>query len=260
MNSIVVRSAPFLLLLATAALLASCGSSSCSRACKKIDKCVGDSGVDVTCPLSAKCDTVEKCKAQCIDDATCDAILGKDPQGQQALAECLAKCDSTSQSDGMVPQDLGTIEQGPPPDQTLPEDQIVLPDFPPSPDVMPLPDTISSPAVGKFCNDLLLSDQKFTADLKVGSGSSQVTFSAYSGECSPVVGVTCQTIPTGSNLAIEVTDGTQTLMTGNITQSINAGEEWLFILTVDSTTQQATLQGGPFDPQYQCKSTDPFNP
>jgi hypothetical protein len=125
---------------------------------------------------------------------------------------------------------------------------------------MPLPDTISSPAVGKFCNDLLLSDQKFTAELKIGSGSSQVTFSAYSGECSPVVGVTCPTIPTGSNLAIAVTDGTQTLMTGNITQSITAGEEWLFILTVDSSTQQATLQGGPFDPQYKCSSTDPFNP
>ena len=87
-----------------------------------------------------------------------------------------------------------------------------------------------------------------------------MTFSAYSGECSPVVGVTCPAIPTGSNLAVEVTDGSQTLMSGTITNSINAGEEWFFLLTVDSSTQQATLQGGPFDPQYQCKSTNPFSP
>jgi hypothetical protein len=240
-----------LAVLSLAAALSACGSGNkCKKACKRIEQCHGDAGSSAPpCTLSAECSPVEECQAGCIQGASCAAITGADQAGQQAMQACMAQCASKppSADTAVTLPDSMTMDQGPPVD--LPPQ---YPDYNfPTPDSTP-----SGPPVGKFCNDVLLGGNKFTATLKVGTGT---TFSAYSGECQPALNVPCKLIPPGSNTTVEVTDGTQTLFSGTFTQEIKQGEEWLFFFTVNSSSQ-AELQGGPLKPGNKCATTDPFKP
>jgi hypothetical protein len=234
-----------------AALLAACGSSNkCKKACKRIAECYGDAGSSAPpCTLSAECSAAEECQAGCIENASCGAITGTDQPGQQAMQGCIAQCGATP-----PPADKGVIL----PEGSVPLDGPTLSDLPIWPDQsVPSPDTTpGGPPVGKFCNNVLLDGNNFTATLKLGTST---TFTAYSGECDPVVNVPCKLIPPGSNISVEVTDGTQVLASGTIS-AINQGEEWLILFTIDTTTNQAVLQGGPFNPGNKCSTTDPFSP
>jgi hypothetical protein len=251
----VTKRTHWLVVLTVGLVLAGCGGGNrCNKACKKVKQCYGDAGGAPPCTLSATCAPAEECQAGCINNASCETIKGTDQAGQQAMQACIAQCAS----------------KPPPPDQgPLPEGGMLLDGPPPVLDLPPLPDDFfvppdsapSGPPVAKFCNNVVLGGNNFTATFTVGSGASQVTFTAYSGECSTKKGIPCIVIPTGSNLPLEVKDGSgQSLWAGSITQAVNSGEEWMFIYTLDSSTSEAVLEGGPFRPGNKCSTTDPFIP
>jgi len=91
-----------------AALLAGCSSKGpCKKACDKIAECMGidlyhdgSPGSTWTCPLSEACSPEESCRAGCIDQASCPAILGEDPAAEQELLGCQSECHSASPPDG----------------------------------------------------------------------------------------------------------------------------------------------------------------
>jgi hypothetical protein len=129
-----VRRATLAALAATTLAAAGCGGeSTCKQACNKTAQCLGiklDAGTghdavtksgsstssgkttSWTCPLPTECNSArDKCRARCVVDAPCEAILGKDAVAAAALAKCQAECAklkddggvSTPGYDGLVP-------------------------------------------------------------------------------------------------------------------------------------------------------------
>lgn len=249
-----MRTLSLLLTMALPALLVACGGGNkCKTACRKIQTCYGETGGAPACTLSAACSPAELCQAKCINNASCDAITGADLAQQKALQSCIDACTTTKTDTWIILPEGGAPDLGP-------SDSWMLPDLPQTPDYGPPPDGPAGPPVGKFCNDTMIDGNPYTATLYLGSGASQVTMQAYSGQCSPVVGVACPVIPTGTGLPAEITDGTQPLLSGNLSQEIKMGEEWAFILQWNSSTSQAEFQVGQFKPGYKCQTTDLFTP
>lgn len=241
------------LVLLVMVLAAGCSSGDkCSKACKKIERCYGDAGgAAPACTFSAACSPREECQARCILDADCAAIMQQAP----SLVQCMAACASVPTGDtGIVIPEGGTyLDLGPSPEGGMPDFYVPPPDYGgPQPDVY----QPSGPPRAKFCNGLVLNNQSFTATLKLGTAPNQWVVSAYSDECQPVPGISCPVIPTMSNPTVELTDGTQTLISGTINVTIQNDQEWLFIATVDSS-QQATVQAGQFRSGYAC-TDDPL--
>ena len=105
-----------------------CGSKSkCEKACKMKADCVRAANPGWKCPLSAQCDPTEECLANCILNASCDAMTGTDPQAATALQACEALCTGAKPDTGNP--DHGPAHDGPAPDKG-----------PPSPDLKPWPD------------------------------------------------------------------------------------------------------------------------
>ena len=111
--------------------------------------------------------------------------------------------------------------------------------------------------MGKFCHNLVDKDNKtITLTLKLGSGSKQVSLSAWTGACSTVVGVQCHELPQGNNMPLEVWYNGQVMVQGSST--IGAGEEWVIVLTLDKDNNPV-FQGGKLNAGYTCMSTKAFN-
>jgi hypothetical protein len=112
-------------------------------------------------------------------------------------------------------------------------------------------------SVGKFCH--VLVDKKtsgaITLTMKIGTGAKQVSLSAWSNACSTVVGVQCHELPVGNNQPVEF--WLQGQMVANGSASIGAGEDWIFVLDIDSAGQ-AKLTSGPLKTGYTCQSFNPF--
>ena len=112
-------------------------------------------------------------------------------------------------------------------------------------------------SVGKFCH--VLVDKKtsgaITLTMKIGSGPNQVSLSAWSNACSTVVGVQCHQLPVGNNQPVEF--WLQGQMVANGSASIGAGEDWIFVLDIDSAGQ-AQLTSGALKTGYTCQSFNPF--
>jgi hypothetical protein len=96
-------------------LMAGCGGSTCKRACKKMEECLGinqdgDGEARWTCPFADTCNPVLACKARCVMDADCQAVIGDLP----LLKSCIKKCDEEPArlDQGGLPPDRGA----PPPD------------------------------------------------------------------------------------------------------------------------------------------------
>lgn len=225
------------------------GGSKCSKACRKIDQCYGDAGGAPACTFSAACTQVEQCQASCISNASCDALMGKDPTAQQALQACIAQC-------GAVPADQSVIipeggaDMGPFPEWGLPD--VYVPD-----DIAPTADLYTGPPRAKFCNNLLLDNNKFTAHLTLGTQPSQWVAQAYSGECQPVLNVQCPIIPLMTNPTVDISDGTQSVVSGTLNITITNGQHWIFAATVDANSQ-ATVEASQLKPEYPCQTTDIF--
>ena len=112
-------------------------------------------------------------------------------------------------------------------------------------------------SVGKFCHNLVdKSDQTITMTLKIGTGSSQVSLSAWTNACSTVLGVQCHQLPIGNNMPMEVWLGSQVVVKGSAT--IGPGEEWVIVLTMDKDGNPE-FQGGSLKAGYTCQSTKAFN-
>ncbi len=249
--------------------LTACSSSSCSSACKKVERCYGETGKAPACTLSASCGAAEQCRAKCINNAGCGAITGADVTGLKGLQTCIAACASVKEDSGVHRDGVTWYDGTSSGDDLGKKRDLYKPyyDLYKSADLYkPYYDLYKSPdlpkggaAVGKFCNNVLLGGQPFTATFKLGTGASQVTFVAASGACSPLVGTACPTIPTGSSFAVEVLNGSTSLMSGTLNGTVAAGEEWLFLLDVNASTSQAELTGGKFNTGYTCKDTDPLS-
>ena len=111
-------------------------------------------------------------------------------------------------------------------------------------------------SVGKFCHNLVDKNNKtLTLTLKIGTGSSQVSLSAWSGACSTVVGVQCHQMPIGNNMPMEVWYNGQVMIKGSAT--IAGGEQWLILLTLDKNNNPE-CQGGALKAGYTCQSYNPF--
>ena len=111
-------------------------------------------------------------------------------------------------------------------------------------------------SVGKFCHNLVDKDNKtITLTLKIGSGSSMVSLSAWTGACSTVVGVQCHQLPSGNNMPLEVWYDGQVMIQGSAT--IGFGEEWVIVLTLDKDNKPE-FQGGSLKTGYTCQSLDPW--
>ena len=108
-------------------------------------------------------------------------------------------------------------------------------------------------SVGKFCHNLVdKNDKTITLTLKIGSGSSQVSLSAWTNACSTVLGVQCHQLPVGNNMPLEVWLQGQVVAQGSA--SIGPGEEWVIVLTMDSNGKPE-FQGGALKTGYTCQST-----
>ena len=112
-------------------------------------------------------------------------------------------------------------------------------------------------SVGKFCH--VLVDKKtsgaLTLTMKIGTGANQVSLSAWSNACSTVVGVQCHQIPLGNNQPIEFWLQGQVVAQGSA--SIGPGEDWIFVLDLDSQGQ-ALLTSGALKTGFTCQSFNPF--
>ncbi len=266
-------------------------SSSCKKACTKINSCYGETGAGQTCPLSSTCDKKQKCKAQCILDAPCEAILGKEgaEQNIQEMAQCMEQCNSIPTSDGAnVNNDGGVVlfdgkmadyafldqsardavlwDYGLKRDHSAFPDHYVYADRSLYPDQYVYPDQAwyqdhgsGVKTVAKFCNAVQINQQDVTVTLKVGANPG-VTMSAFTGQCSSPLNSPCSVLPTGQNIPIEVTQNGQQLATGSIA-NIPSGEQWVIILSVsESDPNKIELIGGAVKSPQTCSSIDPFTP
>jgi hypothetical protein len=108
--------------------------------------------------------------------------------------------------------------------------------------------------VGKFCHAALVNGQSATLQCVIGSGSTSVTLSAWTGSCNTSVGTTCVALPTGVDIPINVFHGTDLLAKG--TADISKGEDWIFVVQVTNGTPE--LIGGSLKATNKCSSYSPF--
>jgi hypothetical protein len=94
--------------------------------------------------------------------------------------------------------------------------------------------------VAKFCNHLSKSSGSFTATLNIGSSS----FSAATGTCVPIG--TCTAIPSGTNVAISLMDGTTSVLSGTY-PTITAGNAMVFFAEMDDAGTNPTIRGSVFN-------------
>jgi hypothetical protein len=125
-----------LCVMACVMFVTACGGNKCKSACKKVERCLGGGSVEddnttsppagmritdgsdpsksdevisgigtgsrtsssASCSEIKECSELDECKAECILDASCDAIKGVDTAGALAMASCVAKCTSTIKS------------------------------------------------------------------------------------------------------------------------------------------------------------------
>ncbi len=103
--------------------LSGCGSpgATCKKACSLIASChgvelSGDAGAtDWICPLSDECSKseLEYCFAKCINNASCEAILGEDADAAAKLQECQVACEVVStRVDSSTVKDAGSKSDG----------------------------------------------------------------------------------------------------------------------------------------------------
>jgi len=78
----------FALTAVAGALTTGCGDV-CSEAEDRIEGC-GSAVSEAS--EEEECTGVVECAAECINDASCEAIRGADPEGANALAGCLTAC------------------------------------------------------------------------------------------------------------------------------------------------------------------------
>lgn len=81
-------------------------------------------------------------------------------------------------------------------------------------------------AFGKFCNLITVDGESITLKLSIGAGSKQVVLSAASGQCSPISGKACASIPLGTGIPVSLLDGTEPLVTYPV--DIVDGAFWIF--------------------------------
>lgn len=86
-------------------------------------------------------------------------------------------------------------------------------------------------ATGKFCNDITFADQSITLTLEIGTGAKRVVMSAASGTCTPVSGLACKAIPTGTGIPITLLDGSDPIVTYPV--EIADGDNWIFLAYTD---------------------------
>ena len=111
-------------------------------------------------------------------------------------------------------------------------------------------------AVAKFCNELALAGgEDVVLTLNVGTSS----FSANSGECTPVPGQLCTEIPTGANVPVSLLDGADTIAEGAL-EAVGVGEEWLIVATFNDTSSAPEVLAGQFSAEFACQTTDPTQP
>jgi hypothetical protein len=104
-----------------ALLLAGCPEKNpCQRACNHLAKCAGDGGALVPCPFEDACGPYESCLADCVLNASCEAITGQDPAGAAAFKSCQAQCATVGDGgvldglpDGLPPPHIQYFPQTP---------------------------------------------------------------------------------------------------------------------------------------------------
>lgn len=86
-------------------------------------------------------------------------------------------------------------------------------------------------ATGKFCNGITVADQSITLTLEIGTGSKRVVMSAASDTCTPVSGLACKALPTGTNIPVTLLDGADPIVTFPV--EIADGDNWIFLAYTD---------------------------
>ena len=97
MNFRIALVASAVMALAGALTVAGCGGDACTDAADHVAECVpATSGTATsTSGEAAECTGQVECAAKCTTAASCDTLLGKDPDGAKTLTDCLAKCTSS---------------------------------------------------------------------------------------------------------------------------------------------------------------------
>jgi hypothetical protein len=67
--------------------------------------------------------------------------------------------------------------------------------------------------------------------LEIGTGAERVLLSAVSGRCTPVSGLACKAIPTGTGIPVTLLDGSDAIVTYPV--DIAEGDAWIFLAYTD---------------------------
>jgi len=86
-------------------------------------------------------------------------------------------------------------------------------------------------AFGKFCNDITVDGESVTLKLSIGAGSKQVVLSAASGQCTPISGKACASMPVGTGIPVSLLDGNEPIVTYPV--DIVNGAFWIFLAYTD---------------------------
>lgn len=96
-----------------------------------------------------------------------------------------------------------------------------------------VPSPPGAAAFGKFCNNITVDGESITLSLSVGAGSKRVQFSADSGECTPISGDACDSLPVGTGIPLTLLADNETIVT--YTVDIADGDYWIFLAWTDGT-------------------------
>lgn len=102
-------------------------------------------------------------------------------------------------------------------------------------------------AFGKFCNNVYYGADSTRMSLIIGTAPNAVTITADSDTCTPISGASCRSIPGGSSVPVEVTDGTYVLVSDSI--AIDEASFVLFLVTPSETIDGYDLLYEPVDQQ-----------
>jgi hypothetical protein len=97
-------------------------------------------------------------------------------------------------------------------------------------------------AVAKFCNNVTVAGALTDFVLRIGTGSSQASIVATSGECAPVQYDDCAGVPTGEDLPFTVEDLAGMEWWGGML-TISPGEAWIFGFDYDTDAQELAFAG-----------------
>lgn len=86
-------------------------------------------------------------------------------------------------------------------------------------------------AFGKFCNNIYVDGEAITLKLSIGAGSKQVLLSAVSGQCTPISGKACASVPVGTGIPVSLLDGNEPIITYPV--DIEDGAFWIFLAYTD---------------------------